>query len=69
MTLDPIVNVIIDGAAGNLTGDAFKLFNLYTARDDNGIMGIIFTFLLYVAFTALSAIVRFSLLLDFNSVV
>ncbi|PHJ17601.1 transmembrane protein [Cystoisospora suis] len=56
VTLDPIVNLIIDALAGNWTGDAFKLFNLYSARDDNGIMGIIFTFLLYVAFTALSVI-------------
>ncbi|CBZ52693.1 conserved hypothetical protein [Neospora caninum Liverpool] len=52
--LDPEVNLIIDAIAGNSTGDAFKLYNLYQLREGNGIIGIIFTFLLYAVFTAVA---------------
>ncbi|PFH37773.1 hypothetical protein BESB_001150 [Besnoitia besnoiti] len=52
--LDPEVTLIIDAAASNWTGDSFKLYNLYQLREGNGVVGIIFTFLLYAVFSAVA---------------
>ncbi|KFG30955.1 putative ojoplano protein, partial [Toxoplasma gondii GAB2-2007-GAL-DOM2] len=52
--LAPEVNFAIDVIAGHSSGDAFKLYHLYQLREGNGIVGIILTFLLYAAFTAVA---------------